>query len=184
MRSIVFAAVCAVAIYAQMMTIDGVQRETAAYHYDDIYAGDPYEAMESSLIVQREMDELYHPGETSDYRKAIIGAVQRRIDAHGGSLTASELRLVLEVAGWPPELIDDAMEVAWCESRWSPYAVGDSGRSLGMFQLWNGWYEWAGYSAEQYGDVVVSAATAAKVAERDMALGRGPWHQWSCKPLN
>ena len=50
-------------------------------------------------------------------------------------LTEGELTAVLQSAGWPEELIPAALSVAWCESKWSPSAIGDSGSSVGLFQL-------------------------------------------------
>lgn len=111
-----------------------------------------------------------------------VASAQARIDAHGGSLSRDEAEAVLERAGWPRDLVEQALAVSYCESRWSPYAIGDSGNSLGMFQLWRGWFRWAGYPVDAAFDAVVNARVALLVVQRDTGLGREPWAQWSCKP--
>jgi hypothetical protein len=95
-------------------------------------------------------------------------------------LTEAQMREVLRLAGWPDELADEALAVAWCESRWSPGAVGDGGSSLGLFQLWGGWFGAVGLPLERWADPVVNAAAALRVLER-----RGGWGGaggWSCWP--
>lgn len=128
-----------------------------------------------------DVDAVYHPGETVPYAQVVVERARRRIDTHGGQLDRSEFEAVLAMAGWPPDLWQEAATVAWCESRWSPYATGDTS-SLGLFQLWNGWFAWAGYDGEQWNNPVVNASVALAVVRRDKALGRGYWYQWSCKP--
>lgn len=185
MRTLVFLAVAAAGIAGQwhvMKNEPPAPSRLPVYHYGSIYPEVRHAALDPSLIVPRALDELFHPGETVDPRSSIVDAAQRRVDAHGGSLTAAELQSLLELAGWPQELIPQAMAVSWCESRWSPYAVGDSGASLGLFQLWGGWLAWAGYEVEQFSDIHVHAAAALRVVQRDIALGRDPWTQWTCKP--
>jgi hypothetical protein len=93
-------------------------------------------------------------------------------------LTEAQMREVLRLAGWPDELVNEALAVSWCESRWSPGAVGDSGRSVGLFQLWTGWFPAVGLPLERWDDPVVNAAAALRVLER-----RGQWGGpggWSC----
>lgn len=90
--------------------------------------------------------------------------------------------MVLRAAGWDGERLEEAARVAWCESRWSPSAVGDSGSSRGLLQLWSGWFDWAGEDLSRWADPVVNARVALRVLERDLALGRDPWAQWTCRP--
>jgi hypothetical protein len=95
-------------------------------------------------------------------------------------LTEAQMREVLRLAGWPDQLADEALGVAWCESRWSPGAVGDGGSSLGLFQLWGGWFAAVGLPLERWADPVVNATAALRVLER-----RGGWGGaggWSCWP--
>lgn len=106
-----------------------------------------------------------------------------RIQEHGGSLTEAEVREVLTEAGWPAELHDEALAVAWCESRWSPYAVGDGGNSLGLFQLNVAtWFRYAGENPALWADPLVNARTALATYYYDLGRGYEPWKQWSCKP--
>lgn len=97
-------------------------------------------------------------------------------------LTPWEMEMVLAAAGWPPELVPDAIAVAWCESRFSPGAVGAGGAVLGLFQLWDGWFGWAGVPVDRWADPVANAKVALAVARRDLAIYGTHWHQWQCKP--
>ena len=74
---------------------------------------------------------------------------------------------------WPCE---EALAVAWCESRFDPSAVGAYG-VLGLFQLWPGWFQWAGTDISMWDDPLVNSYTAYRV----WASGRG-WAPWTCKP--
>jgi hypothetical protein len=77
---------------------------------------------------------------------------------------------------------DNACAVSYCESRWNPLAVGDQGRSLGMFQLFAGtWAPWYGVAPEQLLDPVVNTAVARAVWQH-----RGRWGGaggWTCADL-
>jgi len=94
--------------------------------------------------------------------------------APGAALTREQLDEVLRRAGWPEEELENARAVAWCESRWRPHAVGDGGDSLGLFQLWGGWFRWAGVPIESWGDPVVNAAVALRVWQQH------GWEEWAC----
>lgn len=97
----------------------------------------------------------------------------------GRPLTAEQVAFVARFAGLPEE---EAVAVAWCESRFRPTAVGDEGRSLGLWQLWSGWFPAAGQDLEDWADPFVNAAVARYVMEYSIAHGQHPWAQWSCKP--
>lgn len=58
--------------------------------------------------------------------------------------------------------------VAWCESRYFPFAV--NGRYRGLFQL-----GWRPFGFSPY-DPVASALSAALTVKRE------GWRQWECKP--
>lgn len=100
----------------------------------------------------------------------------------GGTLSEPAARHVLTVAGWPEELHDEALAVMWCESGWQPWAVGDDGRALGLFQLWPVWWRYAGADRRVYADPVLNAAVALEVYRYEAARGYAPWSNWSCKP--
>lgn len=109
-----------------------------------------------------------------------ISTAIARVNAIGGQLTADELVAVLRLAGWPDSLIPEAMSVSWCESRWSPYAVGDGGNSLGLFQLWTGWFPAFHEDLSAWYDPLVNARVARYVYERRGRWGGGGG--WSCAP--
>jgi hypothetical protein len=123
-----------------------------------------------------------HPGQTIEPTPtpSPVQAATVRAAAQGGSLTEAEMVAVLTEAGWPAELHAAALAVSWCESRWSPYAVGDGGRSLGLFQMqwsgagWRGWFVPAGEDEAMAHDPVVNARTAW------WAYQRSGWAPWSC----
>lgn len=97
-------------------------------------------------------------------------------------LTDDHMDTVLSQAGWPESLRDEAKRVAWCESRWSPGAIGDGGNSVGLFQIgrsrpgWGGWFLYFGADESQWADPVTNARVALFVYEYS-----GSWKQWSCK---
>lgn len=108
----------------------------------------------------------------------VTAAAVGRVRALGGSLSEAEMDALLEVAGWPVEWRAEAKQIAWCESKWSPYAVGDSGSSLGLFQLWTGWFAPAGYSPAQAFDPVVNSRAALYARQLRGRWGGGGG--WSC----
>ena len=117
-----------------------------------------------------------------DHDGAIVEAASARVRQLGGVLSEAEMRAVLTVAGWPEVLHSEALAVAYGESRWSPYAVSDSGQSLGFFQL-NGvtWSRYCGVSPEALFDVLVNAKCAYQVYLYDISRGQRPWQQWSVR---
>ncbi len=122
------------------------------------------------------------PEESIQFHLLTAQAAQERVNRYGGQFTGTEMVSVLIVAGWPHELLEDAMRVAWCESRWSPYARGDGGNSVGIFQLHNGWFGYAGEDPANWGSAEVNARVAYSVYRYDISRGYTEWKQWSCKP--
>ena len=99
-----------------------------------------------------------------------------------GQLSEGEMRDVLAAAGWPAELHDAALRVAWCESKYSPGARGDHGASVGLFQLnLQTWFRYAGEDPAQWDDPVVNARVAWATYNYDIGRGSPPWKQWTCK---
>lgn len=103
-------------------------------------------------------------------------------------LTEYEMRAVLAAAGWPQLLVEDALAVAWCESKWSPSAIGYAGDYYGLFQLWSGWAVWAGAAADAAAASAVllspveNAEIALMVSLRDSVINGYHWTQWECRP--
>lgn len=128
------------------------------------------------------LDALYHPGETVAIEAIVAAAGVERVRELGGSLTEAEARAVLTVAGWPAELHEQALAVSWCESKWSPHAVGDGGNSLGWFQLNVAtWFGYAGEDPALWADPVVNARVAWATYQYDLSRGYQAWAQWSCR---
>lgn len=79
------------------------------------------------------------------------------------------------------ELAGEACRISYCESRWFPGVTGDSGRSLGLFQLWTGWATWYGVPPDALYDPATNARVARAVREH-----RGRWGGaggWTCADL-
>ncbi|MCZ7599982.1 MAG: transglycosylase SLT domain-containing protein [Gammaproteobacteria bacterium] len=113
----------------------------------------------------------------------VVAAATGRVRALGGSLTEAEVRAVLVVAGWPVEPHGAALAVSWCESKWSPNAVGDGGASVGLFQTNVAtWFPYAGEDPEMWADPLTNARVAWAVMGYDRSRGYERWRQWSCKP--
>lgn len=128
------------------------------------------------------LDARDHPGVTVSLESIVVAAATGRVRALGGSLTEAEMDALLEVAGWPVEWRAEAKQIAWCESKWSPYAVGDGGNSLGLWQMWTGWFGPAGEDIEGWADPLVSARVALYVRQVRGRWGGGGG--WSCAGLN
>lgn len=130
-------------------------------------------------------DPIHQLGETTVLLAPTAAEVQAatlRVQEVGGSLTEAEVRAVLTEAGWPAELHDAALAVAWCESRWSPY--GDNGVDKGLFQLSfapnatlrGSWYAYYGVDESLWADSLTNATVALWIHQRS------GWGPWSCKP--
>jgi hypothetical protein len=91
-------------------------------------------------------------------------------------LSEEQIRSVLVQVGTPAEWIEPFIKIGWCESRFSPEAIGDNGNSFGWLQLWNGWFPAAGFLPGQYKDPFVTARVGLFVREtRGRFGGAGGW---------
>ena len=89
---------------------------------------------------------------------------------------------IFDAAGVPAAWRAALTTIANCESGGDPSKIGDGGRSLGLFQLWTGWFAPAGYSTAQAFDPVVNARVAVYVR---LTLGRfGGKGGWTCADLH
>ena len=139
-----------------------------------------------TLNARAESTETFHPpitGTLYPERLAATGnpmveAATARVFPQGGSLTEDEVIAVLRAAGAPEAWIPDMLTIAWCESRYSPLAHGDSGNSLGLWQLWSGWFR----AGEDPFDALTNARVAVRVREIRGRFGGGGG--WSCADLN
>jgi plasmid stability protein len=108
----------------------------------------------------------------------LVEAATVRVASQGGQLTEAEMRALLAEAGAPAEWVPDMLTIAWCESHYSSGAVGDSGNSLGLFQLWSGWAR----PGEDLFDPLTNARVAVRVRE---IRGRfGSTGGWTCATNN
>lgn len=110
--------------------------------------------------------------------QSLVEAATVRVASQGGQLTETEMRALLAEAGAPAEWIAPMLTIAWCESKYSPGAVGDSGNSLGLYQLWSGWF----YAGEDPYDPLTNARVAVRVREIRGRFGGGGG--WSCATNN
>ena len=134
-----------------------------------------------SSTVQFELEDSTILAEETVAQAASIGQVQL-LNTSDVVLRKDELVGVLKQAGWPEALIPEALRVIDCESRGNPNAIGDSGRSVGLFQLnKETWFRYAGTDPEQWADPYVNAITALATYNYDISRGHEPWRQWSCK---
>jgi hypothetical protein len=92
-------------------------------------------------------------------------------------LSASERMVLYARAGVPTEYIPILEAIGYCESKHSPGAVGDSGNSLGWFQLWRGWAR----DGEDLHDPATNLAVALRIRETRGRWGGGGG--WTCATI-
>lgn len=101
------------------------------------------------------------------------------------ALTKDEMLSVLAEAGWPAgQLTEEALAVSFCESQWKWWIAGDSGNSVGLFQMgrsrpgWYGWFIHFGVDESLALDPVTNSRVALMAR-----LERGRWGGfggWTC----
>lgn len=105
-------------------------------------------------------------------------AVTVRVQSAGGTLSVAEVTLLFSLAGVPVAWWSPFLVIGECESHFSPYAVGDSGSSLGLMQMWRGWFT----DSEDPFDPLTNIRVAMRVRE---TRGRfGGFGGWSCADLH
>jgi hypothetical protein len=100
-------------------------------------------------------------------------------------LSEYEARHVLSAAGWDQDLHDQAISVIKCESSLMPRKIGDSGNSLGLFQIqwepssWVGWKSYPGMIEQRHKNILqpIANAQAAFVIYKNFG-----WNPWTCQP--
>ena len=87
-------------------------------------------------------------------------------------LTSEQMDALYAYVGVPVEWRAELRAIAWCESQYRPYVTGDGGASLGLHQLWSGWFR----EGEDPMDPVVNTLVAVRVREtRGRFGGAGGW---------
>lgn len=71
---------------------------------------------------------------------------------------------------WPVHLHDEVRAIVQCESTFNPTAVGDRGNSLGLFQMWRGWF--TPDELQHWDDPVTNSRVAYRVYQLE---GFKPW---------
>lgn len=80
---------------------------------------------------------------------------------------------------WPVDLVDEAIDVAWCESRGIPTAR--NGRYRGLFQI--GPVEFRKFgTGSVYDPIDNSKAAFAYYSYMENRRSGAGWNPWSCKP--
>ena len=87
-------------------------------------------------------------------------------------LTSDQMDALYAYVGVPSEWRAGLKAIAWCESQFRPYVTGDGGASLGLHQLWSGWFR----EGEDAMDPVTNTWVAVRVREiRGRFGGAGGW---------
>lgn len=90
------------------------------------------------------------------------------------TLTPADRIILYARAGVPVEYIPILEAIGSCESSHSPGAVGDSGNSLGWYQIWTGWFR----EGEDPYDPATNLAVALRIRETRGRWGGGGG--WTC----
>ena len=91
---------------------------------------------------------------------------------------------------FPPERVEQALEVMWCESRGNPEATHPLSDAAGLFQFmeqtWGFVSPRAGYEGVSRYDPEANIASAAWLLEFTIERGHdlGDWGRWSCQPTS
>jgi len=92
-------------------------------------------------------------------------------------LDRAEVRRIVEY-NWPSWVVDEAVEVAWCESRFDAAAVGEAGE-VGLFQIhppsWSNWLRVKFGGKVSLRDPWANAAAARLIWEHDGGRFSGQW---------
>lgn len=89
---------------------------------------------------------------------------------------------------FPPERVDEAMSVMWCESRGNPDAKNPASTATGLFQFLSGTWAWssvqAGWTGHSRLDPEANIAVAAWLVEYSIRTNHpnGAWGHWECQP--
>ncbi len=137
----------------------------------------PDEMITSQEYVVKEDDSLSLPSTSSGIIK-IAGEINQPEIIVSSEISRDQVVEWLRTAGWPEELITQALEVVYCESRNRPFAVGDGGKSFGLFQLKRLWFDYARVDFNLWSNPVVNAYVGYQTYLYDIQKGNRPWKQW------
>ena len=89
---------------------------------------------------------------------------------------------------FPPERVEQAMEVMWCESRGNAKSSHPVSDASGLFQFMAGTWDWAspqaGFEGASRFDPEANVASAAWLLNWSIETGHrlGDWGRWTCQP--
>lgn len=83
---------------------------------------------------------------------------------------------VVDIISGYPWPVDQALRIAWCESRYDPLAYNQSGAS-GVFQIMPRWHGWRLKPGESLFDPMVNV----RIAYEIWASDGGSFRQWVCQ---
>ncbi len=130
----------------------------------------------SAWLRLMELEELNGP-----YREEVMSNDPIRVHVAASPLASLEIRTLVE-AYFLPQYVDDALNVAWCESKYDPDAANPTSSARGLFQhLGRYWPErsaQAGWAGASILDPEANIAVAAWLSK-----GGSDWSHWVCKPL-
>lgn len=98
----------------------------------------------------------------------------------GRYLTSAEVRAAVIAAGWPSSLVEEVVNVAWCESRF--HSGAQYGGALGLMQMMPYWFTSAGLDPNQWSDPVTNMRAALFAYQEHERNHAEPWGPWTCKP--
>ncbi len=98
----------------------------------------------------------------------------------GRYLSSDEVRAAVIAAGWPSALVEDVVNVAWCESRF--HSGAQYGGALGLMQMMPLWFTAAGLDINAWSDPVTNMRAALFAFQEHERNHADPWGPWTCKP--
>lgn len=108
-------------------------------------------------------------------RAFMVAAAITSMGSVGKNYDGSNPKLEEVIAAtWPVELVDEALDVAWCESRGKPAAR--NGQYMGIFQM--GRREWAKFGKGSPYDPIANSQAAYRYFK---VAG---WKPWECQPIS
>ena len=99
----------------------------------------------------------------------------------GRIYTEAEVRSAALAAGWSPDLLDQVVKVAWCESRFNSGAEYLGARGL-MQMIVGYWFEPFGLDPNMWADPVTNLTAARFAYEQNKRWSGDGWAAWTCKP--
>lgn len=138
-------------------------------------------------------DEPHDPGPTPTPEPTIAPPPAEAVEAatnhdelrQRATLTEAEVREILNAAGFEGDVLEEAIRVAWGESRWRPAVRGDGGNAYGLFQIHPEVWVAGGVCDGPYEALLAAlpnARCARLILEYEEVRGYPRWANWTVKP--